>query len=458
MAIQHTVNTSNASEKSLLSRTEVVAYGLGDLSASLVWNAVSAFALLFYTDVALLPAAALGTLFFFSRIFDAFFDVVIGLKVDRTKTRWGKARPYMLFGAIPYGLFGVLMFYMPAGDEITRFIYAVITYSILGLLLSIVTIPYSAMLPMMSDRAKDRVDLSASRSVATSVGVIIVTALFMPGVAYFGNGDQAHGFLVMAIIVSVISTVMLLACFSGCKERSHKRDEGSIKISKDVKQMFKNRAWTVASIFALLNFIRFGALLSITPYFAINVLKQPWMISVLLPTLSGTLLVGAFIARPILTRLGYRKADTFSLIGGFVCFAVLPLVEDSPGLFITAYVVSSLIISISMTSIYAIASESVDFHEYWFGSRSEGLLAAGISLAIKVGMAVGTASVAYALAWGGYKPDFVTSEARDVISYMYYGLPLIIFLLQIVCIQFYPNRALLEKRNPSALNDLQEEF
>ncbi len=432
------VNNPLKPNQSALSRREVVAYGLGDVSASLVWNAVSAFALIFYTDVALLPAAAIGTLFFFSRIFDAFFDVGIGLAVDRTRTRFGRARPYLLAGALPFGLLGVLTFWMPDVSESLRFWYAAFTYFILGLLLSVVTIPYSAMLPMMSTLQRDRIDLSAARSVATSVGVIVVTALFMPGVSYFGNGDQAHGFYVMAIITSVAATLLLLLCAWQCKERVPAATSTTLNVRKDILLMFKNPAWTVASGFALLNFIRFGALLALTPFFAINVLKQPWMISVLLPTLSGTLLIGAFLARPLLNRFGIVKADTWALVFGTVAYALLPLVANSPWLFIGCYVLSSLLISITMTSIYTMASEAVDVHETLFGSRQEGLLAAGVSLAIKVGMAFGSAGVAWILALGGYHPDAVTDEARSAISTTYYALPVAIFALQLVCIRFYP--------------------
>lgn len=423
-----------------LRKREVIAYGLGDVSASLVWNAVSAFALLFYTDVALLPAAALGTLFFLSRVFDAFFDVAIGLAVDRTRSRLGRARPYLLYGAIPFGLFGISTFYSPPGSDTIRFVYAAITYSIVGLLLSVVTIPYSAMLPMMSSAKKDRVDLASSRAVATSIGVIVVTALFMPGVSFFGGGDLSKGFLLMSTLVCICAIIMLLTCFSVCHERVHDNIERPVDMRKDIFCMFKNRAWNVTSIFALLNFIRFGALLALTPYFAIHVLKQPWMISVLLPTLSGTLLVGAFIARPLLTRFGYRVADSYSLVVGALCFCVLPLVTDNSVLFIVFYVLSSLAISITMTSIYAMASESVDFHEDQFGRRQEGLLAAGVSLAIKIGMAFGAASVAYALALGGYQAEHVTELARNTMAWLYYALPIGIFCLQFVCIQFYPTR------------------
>lgn len=423
---------------SRLSRREVISYGIGDISSSLSWNSASAFALYFYTDVALLPIAALGTLFFVTRIIDAFFDIGIGLGVDRTRSRWGRARPYLLFGALPTGIFTALVFYSPDWSESGKFIYACVTYFILGLLVSVTNIPYSALLPMMSDRLRDRVDLSVARSVATSIGVIVVTALFMPSVAFFGEGDQQRGFLITSVIVGALSTLMLWVTFSQCQERVHLPVEEGGSVARDVKQMFFNQAWLAVSGFATLNFVRFGAILALTPYFAINVLGQPWMISVLLPTLSGTMLVGAFIARPILNRFGMRATDTVCLIIAAILYVILPAFEDNPWGFISVYVLASLVVSITMTSIYAMASESVDFHQWRFGGRKEGLLASGIAFSIKVGMALGGAGVAFVLALANYDPQQISEQAQQAMSWLYYGVPLLIFALQIVCVQFYP--------------------
>jgi GPH family glycoside/pentoside/hexuronide:cation symporter len=408
------------------------------MAGSLAWNAAAAFALYFYTDVALLPAAAIGTLFFATRIFDAIFDLAIGIAVDRTRSRWGRARPWLLFGALPFGLLTVMTFVTPDASSEIRLAYAAATYFLLGLLLSITNIPYSALLPMMARDLKDRLDLSAARSVGTSLGVILVTAFFMPAVAQLGGGDQTQGFFVTALILGSVASAMLFATYRNCHERYTAREEAQTSIRGSIGQMFRNQAWVSVSAFAVLNFVRFGAILSLTPFFAIHVLKQPWMISVLLPTLSGTLLVGAFIAPAILRRFGMRSTNTAALGVAGLLYLILPLFEASPWGFIGIYVAASLLLSVTMTAIFAMASESVDFHHWRFGVRHEGLLSAGVSFAIKVGMAVGGAAVAYALAFGGYSPENVTPQAKQVMTWVYYGIPLAVFALQIVCMQFYP--------------------
>src|SRR4029453_7668866 len=150
--------------------------------------------------------------------------------------------------------------------------------------------------------------------------------------------------------------------------------------------------------------------------------------------LSGTLLVGAFFAPPILRRFGMRLGNSTALLLAALLYVVLPLFGASPWSFITIYVAASLLLSITMTAIFAMASDSVDFHHWRFGVRHEGLLAAGVSFAIKVGMAVGASAVAYALALGGYSPENVTPQAKHVMAWLYYGIPLGVFALQIVCI------------------------
>lgn len=421
-----------------LTHLEVVAYGLGDLSASLGWNAAAAFALYFYTDVALLPAAAVGTLFFVTRMFDAAFDIGVGVIVDRTRTRWGRARPYLLFGAFPFGLLVVLTFVTPAADQQGRLVWAATTYFLLGLLLSATNIPYSAMLPMMARELRDKLRLSASRSVGTSVGVIAVTAVFMPAVALLGQGDERRGFFLVALVIGVAASAMMLVAFLFCRERYAIEREQAVPVASAVREMLVNRLWLVASGFGILNFVRFGAILSLTPFFAIHVLGQPWMISVLLPTLSGTLLLGAFFAPPLLSRFGMRAGNSGALACAAALYSVLPWTESTPWLFITVYVLASLILSITMTAIYTMASDAVDYHQWRFGCRHEGLLAGGVTFAIKVGMAVGGAGVAYALALGGYVPGQVTAGAKQTMSLLYYGIPLTVFALQFVCAQFYP--------------------
>ncbi|MFV3127158.1 MFS transporter [Niveispirillum sp. KHB5.9] len=415
-------------------------YGAGDFGFGLSWNMVGAFLLYFYTDVALLPVGLVGTLFLLSRLLDAGFDPLVGLAVDRTRSRWGRVRPYFLFGAIPFGLFCVACFYVPPLDPTGKLIWACVSFVILGLLYSIVNIPYCALMPMMTARQDERVQLGSLRSAGTALSVIVATAATMPLVQALGGGDQAKGFLWVAIIVAAISVLLTLNLFFQCREAIRPAADAPRPSLSAVRDMFRNRAWLVVFLFASLNFIRFGAVLSVTAYFAINILHQPWMISILLPAVSGTLLIGSALAPPYFKRLGIRTGNRLALAASLVLYAVLPFGEGTPWLFLTIYILSSVMISVTMTCIFAMAAEVVDHHEAQFGTRNEGLLSAGVSLAVKIGMALGGAIIAFGLAQAGYDPANVNDEARQMVHVLYYAPAMLAILLQIICIGFWPER------------------
>ena len=416
-----------------------LSYGAGDFAFGLCWNLVGAFLLYFYTDVALLPVGLVGTLFLLSRLLDAGFDPVVGMLVDRTRTRWGRTRPYFLYGAAPFGLLSVAAFWIPPLGQSGKLVWAIATFILLGLLFSLVNIPYSALLPMMTTRQNERVQLSSLRAAGTALSVIFATAATMPLVGMLGGGDQARGFLLTTLIAAILSTALILNLFAGCRETVHDdRAPFSRTSLSDFADMIHNRAWVVVFLFTTLNFIRFGAVLAGTAYFAINILHQPWMISILLPAVSGTLLVGSALAPPFLRRLGMRNGNRLALSAAILLYLLLPIAEGTPWLFLMLYISASVLISLTLTSIFAMAAEVVDYHEERFGARCEGLLSAGISLATKIGMALGGAVVAYGLALAGYDPAAVSQDAIGAMRILYYAPALLAMILQILCIGFYP--------------------
>jgi len=419
--------------------TEKLSYGLGEFAYALPWNLVGAFLLYYYTDVAQLPVAAVGTLFLTARLFDAAIDIGVGIRVDKTRSRWGRTRPYFLITGPLFCIAFVATFLVPGGwSDGARLTYAAITFYILGVLFSFGSVPLSALLPMMTADPNQRMQLSSWRAGLSAASVIVATAGTLPLVGALGGTSPQRGFAILAAIFAAVALALILNLARSCHERFHDRGAPGFPILPAVRHMLRNRAWVVTFLFAALNFIRFGAILSVTAFFAIEVLRQPWTISVLLPAVSGTLVLGAVIAPPIFKRAGMRRGCLGALALAIALTLALPWFEGRAPVFLAIFVIASLSVSVTMTGIYTMAADAVDWHEWHTGTRNEGLLSSGISLATKVGMAFGTAGIAYTLAAAGYHSGSASGGAIAAIRWSYYGWPLAIYSLQALCISFWP--------------------
>lgn len=419
--------------------SEKLSYGFGDMGYSLPYNMASGFLLLYYVNVVQLPAAAVGTIFLVARLLDAVIDILVGIAVDRTRSRWGRTRPYFLFTALPYAVVSIAVFAVP-GDwsQGAQLAYAFLTFKLLGIIMSLGSIPYTALMPMMTADQGERLKLGGMRSIGTSVGVVLGTAAVQPILTAFGGESQPGGYLASAAIFAVISLLCIGALFRNCQERLVDTAQPRFAILPEVGRMIRNRAWVVAFLFCLIYFIRFGGMMSITAYFAIEVLGAPWMIGVMLPAVAGMLLVSAFFAPPILARTGIRKGCVAVLAVAAVLFATLPFAEGNLPLFLVLYIAACLANSITITAAFTMIAETVDYHEWLYATRKEGLLSAGVSLATKVGMALGTAGIAFVLAASNYDPGAVTDTAREAIRWTYYGGVISLLLIQVGVVLFWP--------------------
>lgn len=421
-----------------LTAREKYSYASGEIASNLGWNMVAGFLLLYYSDVALLPVAGLGTLMLVTRVLDAIFDPGVGLLVDRTRTRFGKSRPYILFAAIPFAVMMVATFSVPGGfSPQGKLVYAYVTFTLLGLLYSLLYIPYSAMLPMMTRDPVEKVQLGSLRSMGTSLASIIVYGLTLPLVALIGGQDRQHGFTMAAVIMATLTAALYFVVVGNCRERyTTPADAQSVAIGKSLRQMAGNPVWLLVFAFAMAAFIKIGIMVSSLAFFAKDVLGAPWMISVLLPLLSVAILSGGFIAGLVFRRVTKRLGNVVALAATLVPLCAMPFAQGNPPLFIALFTLANVTGGIQGATIFILLADSVEEHDRRFGNRAEGLLVSSVSFGMKVGMAIGTALTGYALAWAGYDPAQATPGANAALSWLFYGGQIALTLVQIACISF----------------------
>jgi len=456
MEIEKVTNTQAISvETEKLSIKEKFSYGFGDFASNLMWGVIGSFLLYFYTDVAFIPVAATGTIFLVSRVLDAFIDPVIGGFIDRTYSKWGRTKPYIIFGIIPLSVFYVLSFTTVNGSDTTKIIYAYVTFIICGLLYSVVNIPYGALMPLMTRDSNEKNQLSSIRMGGMALGNILVSVGTLPLVSYLGGGNQQQGFLWTTIIFATICSVSFLVIVKNCKERFVEqkpvtREKGSIL--ETYKTAFKNGPWVSTVIFSLLMFIKIGAIVSITIFYCMQVLKNTAMISILLSLFYVAVFVSSFLTPVYLKKFQLRKGNIISQITFILGFAVLPLFADNQVLFITIYFIANIFNALSAGSVFSMTANSVDYNEWKFGKRTEGTLYAGYSFATKVGMAIGGAVVGYVLAFVGYDAQNVTESAVNSINFLYFFIPILVSVLQIIATSFYK----IDKIHPQIVRELSE--
>lgn len=214
------VPLSAADDPRAVRRSERAAFALGDVASNLTWTTISSYLLFFYTDVAGIAAGAAGTLMLIARLLDAFFDPAVGLVVDRTTSRWGRARPYLLFGAPLLSALTLLTFLTPGGGGTAAIVYAYVTFVLVGLAYSLVNVPYGALMAMATRDSGTRMQLAGMRSFGVGVGLIVVSTATQPLISLFGGSSTSRsGFAWTMALYAAIGMILFWAVFGLVKER-----------------------------------------------------------------------------------------------------------------------------------------------------------------------------------------------------------------------------------------------
>lgn len=424
-----------------MSLGEKISFGFGDLAISVTWTFASAFLLLYWSDVAMLPIAALGPLMLIVRVLDAIFDPIVGVLVDRTSTKWGKARPYLLWAAIPFAVLSVAAFTIPNFSPTGKVVYAYIVFIAFGFCYSLLYIPYGSMLPMLTRQRSDKVQLASYRSMGTSFASIIVYSLTLPIVSMVDPRNRQAGFTVAAALFGLLSVVFIVGVtFRNCRERYNSAVSplaSRVPLNVATKQIARNPIWWIACGISLLLLVKMFAMVSSFVYFSRDVLGDVGWVTRVLPLVSVAILLGGFTASFYLKRIGLRAGNLITLVTSIVLAASMPLLEGHAIPFFGLFLLSQFGGAFQAATIFILIAEAVDLQQQRHGTRSEGLMTSSVAFSTKLGMAIGTSLTAFVLGWTHYTAGQPTPESVSAVRWLFYGSQIICMILSALCISQY---------------------
>ena len=459
---------------------EKIGYGFGDLASCLFWSTIMSQLLFFYTDVFGLTGRAAGIMFFVSRILDAIFDVVIGMTADRTKSRWGKFRPYLLWGAIPLAVSAVLTFTTPEFGEVGKLVYAYLTFILFMFLYSTVNIPYTALLGVISGDPVDRTSASSFKFTGAYLAGFIVSATVLPISSHFGLESIAKGWQMTMSIYGVAAVIFFFITFLSTRERIQPIAKEKTSIKNDLKDLSKNAPWmllfAVTILFILFVCIRMSVT---THYFKYYIGEQAspllthiynFLLKYILNPLYG---IFGSQATPLLDethKYGYEVLTSiFNTLGqgiSLVGVLLVPWFTKLVGrksaviiLFVTALVctgsfyflspanltlifIFQLIGSITGGPISALLwvlyADTADYSEWKTGRRATGLVFSASIMSTKIGWAVGSMVAAFILDQTGFVANVVQNiDVQNGLKAMMSSIPVAVGVVALIILTFF---------------------
>lgn len=430
-----------------------IGYGSSDFACNLIWQMISLYLLYFYTDVMHLNPAQISVMFLITKIFDGFTDLVVGFLIDKTHTRWGKSRPWIFAGAIPFAVTAVLAFSVPDISQRGMLIYAYVTYMLLSLAYTIVNIPMASILPALTADPQERTNLATSRVIFSHIGSTVVSAFALKMVDRFGSGNEALGFRIVMMIFGVVGCLIFFFCFFNTKEHVRFSEE-KVSLKASLHCLMHNEPWLLFALNIIWHFggfvIQAGAIIFYFTYNLNN--KELASIAATLTTLVPT--VTAFCV-PFLAKLTTKR--NLMIVGAFfhgTGLFVIFLGGTNIAVVLTGVIVAALGHGLKGSMHFAIQPDPVDYGEWKSGINTAGTLSAVNGFVGKVGMAVASAIAAALLAASGYVANAAQQPqaALDAIRAMYIWIPIATNILTMITYMFYN----LDKKLPGIIKELEE--
>lgn len=431
---------------------EKAGYGFGDMSSSMFWKIFSYYLPFFYSNVFGLSLAHAGTLLLITKLYDAVFDPIMGMIADRTRTRWGMYRPYLLWAALPFAIAGVLTFTTPDAGYGFKHAFAYVTYIIMMTVYSVINVPYGAMLGVVTPDSREKTVFSSYRMFFAYGGSFIALAIFEPLLKFFQSSDgvsTAASWQYTMAVVGLICALLFILCFAMTKERvkPEASQPGGSSVLKDMKSLVRNVPWWIllgAGIGVLLfNSIRGGA----AAYYFKDVIgvSAIFTCGIFLAVGEVANMLGVALAVPLSDRLGKKSSYILALVvaGVLSLFIMFLPVSEPAGLWtlMGLQVLISVAAGVTLPLLWSMFADIADYSEYKNASASTGLIFSSSSMAQKFGGAFGSALILWVLAAFGYDTSENAVQAQSAITglkAMMSWIPAAGAFLAAIVVAFYP--------------------
>lgn len=463
---------------SKISVIEKIGYSLGDLAANLIFQTLMTFLAFFYTDVYKIPPATASAIIFTGGMLGAFFNPLMGIIADRTETRWGKFRPWILWTAIPFGVIAMLAFSTPDFSPSGKIAYALITYILLVIVYSANNLPYASLSGVITGDMGERNSISSYRFVAVMIAQFVVQALLLPLVLVLGDGDKIEGFENTIGLFAVTGVVFFIITFLTTKERVVPKPEQRSSIKEDLGDLFKNKPWITMLIITIFVFITLSLKGGMYVYYFNNYLSEPHLADFLenigfnsfitnfndflvglglvgftWPSDAATsgfslfnaggilmMIIGIGFSKPLADKFGKRDVFGGSLFLSAMCLLMFYFyAQESIGLVFATQLVHGFFYGISTPLLWAMIADVADYSEWKNNRRATAIIFSAMIFGLKAGLSIGGALVAGILAGYGYDEQLLTQSAATVhgIKLSLSVYPTITFCVSVACLFFY---------------------
>lgn len=419
-----------------------IAYGMGDVGCNFSWMFVGNFLMIFYTDVFGISMSAVAALMLLSRFWDAINDPIVGALSDKTNTRWGRYRPWLLVAAPLTSVVLILTFWAnPGWSSTAKIIYMTITYCVLVLGYTCVNIPYGTLCGAMTQNIEERAQINTFRSVSAMIAIGIINIITVPMIDTLGKGDNKKGYLLVAIIYGCIFAACHIFCFSKTKETVAMPVKQKISLRTQMAAVIKNKPYLIAVVgqflFGVTLYGRNADALYYFTYVEGNAaLFSTYSLCIIVPSI-----IGAACFPPLFkfTNNKGRSAAIFAFFTGISMFVMYFFsVEASPIPFYVFACLSQFFFSGFNTAIYAIIPDCVEYGEWKTGLRNDGFQYAFVSLGNKIGMALGTSVLAAVLGACGYVANAQQNTVvLAVMKHSFTTIPGMLWIVTAIVLFFY---------------------